>query len=60
MNVCSGLEQLLLRTHEGVGPHAKATLRYIQELKKKHGIDYDSAAPAIFLSRTDPQRISDE
>jgi len=23
------------------GPHAKGTLRYIHELKKKHDIDYD-------------------
>jgi len=23
-------------------PHTKAQLRHIQELKKKHGIDYDS------------------
>src|SRR6267142_2258704 len=34
----------------GVGsPHTKRTLRYIQELKKKHGIDYDSHASYRFV-----------
>jgi len=42
MSVSSCLEEMLLHTNEGVGPHTKTTLRYIQELKKKHGIDYDS------------------
>jgi len=32
----------MLHTNEGVGPHTQTTLHYIQELKKKHGIDYDS------------------
>ncbi len=42
MTVESCLEEMLLHTNEGVGPHTKTTLHYIQELKKKHGIDYDS------------------
>ena len=42
MSVNSCLEEMLLHTNEGVGPHTKTTLRYIEELKKKHGIDYDS------------------
>jgi catechol 2,3-dioxygenase-like lactoylglutathione lyase family enzyme len=42
MSVNSCLEEILLHTNEGVGPHTQTTLRYIQELKKKHGIDYDS------------------
>jgi catechol 2,3-dioxygenase-like lactoylglutathione lyase family enzyme len=42
MTVNSCLEEMLLHTNEGVGPHTKTTLRYIEELKKKHGIDYDS------------------
>lgn len=42
MSVTSCLEELLLHTNEGVGPHTKTTLKYIQELKKKRGIDYDS------------------
>jgi hypothetical protein len=40
---------MLLHTSEGVGPHTKTTLRYIQELKKKHGIDYDSHASYRFV-----------
>ena len=42
MSVDSCLEEMLLHTNEGVGPHTKSTLRYIQELNQKHGIDYDS------------------
>ena len=46
MSVSSCLEETLLHTFEpladGVAsPHTKTTLRYIEELKKKHGIDYD-------------------
>jgi catechol 2,3-dioxygenase-like lactoylglutathione lyase family enzyme len=48
MTVDSCLEEMLLHTNEGVGPHTKATLRYIEELKKKHGIDYDSHASYRF------------
>src|SRR6185295_9994049 len=44
MSVNSCLEEMLLHTNEGVGPHTQTTLRHIQELKKKHGIDYDSHA----------------
>jgi hypothetical protein len=33
---------MLLHTNEGVGPHTPSQLRYIKELKNKHGIDYDS------------------
>jgi hypothetical protein len=42
MNVNSCLEEMLLHTNDGVGPHTQTTLRHIQELKKKHRIDYDS------------------
>ena len=46
MTLSSCLEEILLHTNEPLGegvasPHTKATLRYIQELKRKHGIDYD-------------------
>ena len=46
MSLSSCLEEILLHTNEPLGdgvasPHTKATLRYIQALKKKHGIDYD-------------------
>ena len=48
MSVNSCLEEMLLHTNEGVGPHTQTTLRYIEELKKRHGIDYDSHASYRF------------
>jgi uncharacterized glyoxalase superfamily protein PhnB len=49
MSLSSCLEEILLHTNEPLGdgvasPHTAGQLRYIQELKKKHGIDYDSHA----------------
>jgi uncharacterized glyoxalase superfamily protein PhnB len=49
MSVDGCLEEMLLHTNDGVGPHTKTTLRYIQELKKKHGIDYDTHASYRFV-----------
>ena len=49
MSVNSCLEEMLLPTNEGVGPHTKTTLAYIQELKKRHGIDYDCHASYRFV-----------
>jgi catechol 2,3-dioxygenase-like lactoylglutathione lyase family enzyme len=49
MTVGSCLEEILLHTNEGVEPHTKSTLRYIEELKKKHGIDYDSHGSYRFV-----------
>lgn len=49
MSVGSCLEEMLLHTNEGVGPHTKMTLHYIEELKKKHGIDYDCHASYRFV-----------
>jgi catechol 2,3-dioxygenase-like lactoylglutathione lyase family enzyme len=54
MSVNSYLEEMLLHTCEEVGegvasPHTKRTLRYIEELKKKHGIDYDCHASYRFV-----------
>ncbi|HXN65056.1 MAG TPA: VOC family protein [Candidatus Acidoferrales bacterium] len=49
MTVTGCLEEMLLHTNEGVGPHTRTTLQYIQELKKKHGIDYDSHASYRFI-----------
>ena len=49
MSVNSCIEELLLHTNEGVGPHTKTTVHYIQELKKKHGIDYDCHASYRFV-----------
>jgi catechol 2,3-dioxygenase-like lactoylglutathione lyase family enzyme len=49
MSVNSCLEEMLLHTNDGVGPHTKTTLHHIQELKKKHGIDYDSHGSYRFV-----------
>ena len=49
MNINSCLEEMLLHTNEGVGPHTQTTIHYIQELKKKHGIDYDCHASYRFV-----------
>jgi catechol 2,3-dioxygenase-like lactoylglutathione lyase family enzyme len=51
MSVNSCLEEMLLHTNEGVGPHTETTLRHIQELKRKHGIDYDSHGSYRFVER---------
>jgi hypothetical protein len=42
MTVESCLEEILLHTNDGVGPHTTSQLKYIEELKNKHGIDYDN------------------
>jgi catechol 2,3-dioxygenase-like lactoylglutathione lyase family enzyme len=49
MTIDSCLEEMLLHTNEGVSPHTKTTLRYIQTLKETHGIDYDSHASYRFV-----------
>ena len=54
MSLSSCLEEILLHTNEPLGegvasPHTKRDLKYIQELKKKHGIDYDSHASYRFV-----------
>lgn len=54
MSLSSCLEEILLHTNEPLGdgvasPHTKSQLRYIQELKQKHGIDYDSHASYRFV-----------
>ena len=56
MTLTSCLEEALLHTFEPHGdgvasPHTRSQLRYIQELKKKHGIDYDSHASYRFVER---------
>ena len=56
MSLTSCLEETLLHTFEPLGdgvasPHTKGDLRYIQELKRKHGIDYDSHASYRFEER---------
>ena len=54
MSLSSTLEEILLHTNEPLGdgvasPHTKSQLRYIQELKEKHGIDYDSHGSYRFV-----------
>jgi len=54
MSVTSCLEEILLHTNERLGdgvasPHTRRTLDYIQELNRKHGIDYDSHASYRFV-----------
>jgi catechol 2,3-dioxygenase-like lactoylglutathione lyase family enzyme len=54
MSLSSTLEEILLHTNEPLGdgvasPHTKSQLRYIQELKVKHGIDYDSHGSYRFV-----------
>ncbi|RPI26362.1 MAG: hypothetical protein EHM61_11980 [Acidobacteria bacterium] len=56
MSLSSCLEEILLHTCEQLGdgvasPHTKGTLRYIQKLKTKHGIDYDCHASYRFVER---------
>ena len=51
MTVSSCLEEMLLHTNEGVGPHTPTTIHFISELKKKHGIDYDSHASYRFVEK---------
>ena len=54
MSVDSCLEEILLHTCEPLGdgvasPHTASQLRHIQELKAKHGIDYDCHASYRFV-----------
>jgi uncharacterized glyoxalase superfamily protein PhnB len=54
MSMTGMLEETFLHTTEPFGdgvasPHTKAQLRQIQELKKKHGIDYDVHASYRFV-----------
>lgn len=54
LSIDSMLEETLLHTFEPIGdgvasPHTHAQLRLIQELKKKHGIDYDVHASYRFV-----------
>ena len=54
MTVSQCLEETLLHTFERIGdtvasPHTMSTLNYIQALKKKHNIDYDTHASYRFV-----------
>lgn len=59
MTVGSLLEEILLHTNEPLGdgvasPHTRAQLRHIQQLKQKHGIDYDSHASYRWVEAPPP------
>jgi len=49
MTINSCLEETLLHTLDGVGPHTKSQLKYIEKLKHRHGIDYDSHGSYRFV-----------
>ena len=56
MTVDSTLEEMLLHSFEVVGdsvasPHTKSTLAYIADLKKKHGIDYNTHGSYLFTEK---------
>lgn len=56
MSVSGCLEETLLHTFEPLGegvasPHTNADLRYIQGLKRKHGVDYDVHASYRFIEQ---------
>jgi catechol 2,3-dioxygenase-like lactoylglutathione lyase family enzyme len=51
MSLASLLEETLLHTLDGVGPHTKTDLKRITQLKQKHGIDYDSHGSYRFVER---------
>jgi len=51
MSLSGCLEEILLHTNDGAGPHTKSQLRRITLLKEKHGIDYDTHASYRFKER---------
>jgi hypothetical protein len=56
MSLSSCLKDTLLHTFEPLGdgvasPHTRADLRYLQALKERHGIDYDSHASYRFTEK---------
>jgi catechol 2,3-dioxygenase-like lactoylglutathione lyase family enzyme len=56
MSLTSCLEDILLHTNEPLGdgvasPHTRHDLQVIQQLKTKHGIDYDSHGSYRFVER---------
>ncbi len=60
MTIDSCLEETLLHTFEPYGdgvanPHTERDLRHIQELKKKHGIDYDCHGSYRFVEQGNNQ-----
>ena len=62
MSLGQMFEEILLHSFEPVAgggsasPHSRATLRYVQELRKKHGIDYDTHANYRFVDKSNVDR----
>jgi catechol 2,3-dioxygenase-like lactoylglutathione lyase family enzyme len=60
MTVGEMLEETFLHTFEKVSgdgvasPHTSSTLAYIQQLKQKHGVDYDTHASYRFIEKDNP------
>ena len=57
LSLTSCVEEILLHTNEPLGdgvasPHTRGQLRHIQNLKQKHGIDYDSHGSYRFVERS--------
>lgn len=64
MSVSNLLEEILLHTSERIGdgvasPHTLGQLEYIQELKNKHGIDYDTHATGKNIDDERSERTRD-
>ena len=51
MTLTACLEETLLHSLEGVGPHTPSQLRHIAHLRQKHAIDYDSHGSYRFVER---------
>lgn len=51
MTVGECLEEMILHTNDGVGPHTPGQLRHIARLKERHGIDYDTHASYRFREK---------
>ena len=51
VSLTSLFEETFLHTLDGVGPHGDRTLKYVQKLKEKHAIDYDSHGSYRFVER---------
>ena len=56
MSLSGCLEEILLHTNEPLGdgvasPHTRSQLEFIQSLKRRHGIDYDSHGSYRFVEK---------
>lgn len=49
------LEEMILHTNDGVGPHTAGQLRHIARLKERHGIDYDTHASYRFTEKQESE-----